>query len=187
MFGGILRRIFVPKGLQERLWSGRAFGSLMFAVTRRRLARDMRVINKYQKRKVTHAKKGEIKKTKKDLDQIMEYLNKFEEHSKDMAMGLVKFENYELGNIQSLEDFIKTLEKLGFPKGVLAEDSGALLILLRRFKETFKGLREHFGVLEEKTDALIKQSEKQVGALKRDLAHVESMSKKMAKQAKRAA
>ncbi|MCK4670426.1 MAG: hypothetical protein KAT43_04440 [Nanoarchaeota archaeon] len=178
--------MFGSKELDENLYSGRILGTMMFGATIRHLRRDMRLIDKLEKKKVIHhAKLGNISKTKTDLDKIIKWMRKFEDDSKDAVRGLIKFENYELGNIQNLDDFIATLEKLGFPKGIIAEDSAALLSILSALKEDFKIMREHFALLEDKTKALIRQSEARVKSAQKGMKVAQVQSKRLAARAKR--
>lgn len=150
--------MFGSKELDEKLYSGRMLGTMMFGATIRHLRRDMRLIDSLEKKKVVHhAKLGNISKTKKDLDAIIKWFQKFETDSADAVQGLVKFENYELANIQTLEEFLETLQKLGFPEGIISADSSALLVVLESLQKDLKTMREHFAILEDKAGALIKQ------------------------------
>jgi hypothetical protein len=152
--------MFGSKELDEKLYSGRMLGTMLFGATVRHLRRDMRLIDSLEKKKVVHhAQLGNISKTKKDLDAVIKWFQKFEADSRDAIQGMVKFENYELGNVQSLEEFVETLQKLGFPEGIISADSSALMLILRALQKDFKVMREHFGILEDKTGSLIKQFE----------------------------
>ena len=180
--------MFGSKELDEKLYSGRMLGTMLFGATIRHLRRDMRLIDKLEKKKVVHhAKLGNISKTKKDLDAIIKWLKKFEKDSSDAVQGLVKFENYELGNIQSLEQFIETLQKLGFPEGIISADSSALLVILEALQKDFKTMREHFALLEDKTGALINQFKERQKTAEAGMKTARSQAARMQRMAGKAA
>ena len=148
------------KELDQKTYSGRLISTYIFRATARHLSTEMRNINKLEDKKIIHdAKLGDIGKTKKDLKKLIDFFDKFEGDSKKAVRSLVKFENYELGKIQTLEEFLETLQKLGFPAGEIEADSRALLVVLEALKKDFKLMREHFAILEDKAGALIRQFE----------------------------
>ena len=148
----------VSRALSEKLIVGKFIGNISLSNARRGIIRNLNHVEKEIKRAQTAEAKKKLEKTKKALDDINKYLERFENAQDQLTKKDIQFVGRMEEDMQEVLNLLHQMSSEGFPAGLLEAEKKSIGRLGKNFKVKLRVHASLFNDLANKAEAIERQS-----------------------------
>ena len=148
----------VSRALSEKLIVGKFIGNISLSNARRGIIRNLNHVEKEIKRAQTAEAKKKLEKTRKALEGINKYLERFENAQDQLTKKDIQFVGRMEEDMQEVLNLLHQMASEGFPVALLEAEKKSIGRLGKNFKVKLRVHAALFNDLANKAEAIERQS-----------------------------